>query len=191
MGCDWYNFSTIRMTGVIFFAKEIPIDIMKKNKLIMIPFPIHDDLNTSDIEPEKISLFFSKEDGVYRHNNLSKEWADVPEDDVITKFNNGDTKWFVDRESLYVYIYVKDIINSSRIDVPGPHEITSFSVSIMYNCIDHIDSNDISIIEGIYGNDKHIHGIIKDIPLRLCDIVLSSSTGTCAIRELDGLLKRK
>lgn len=190
MGCDWYNFTTVRMTGIIFFAKEIPDDVMKKNKLIMIPFPIHDDLNTSDIEPEKISLFFSKENGVFRYNDLSEKWTDIQEDDVVTKFNNGDKEWFIDKGATYIYICVKKIINSTRIDVPGPYSITSHSASIMYNCINDMDKDDIFDIEKIYGNDGCIHGIINDVPLRSCDIVLSSSSGSYMISGLDALLKK-
>jgi hypothetical protein len=178
------------MTGIIFFAKEITDDVMKKYNLIMIPFPIHDDLNTSYIEPGKISLFFSEEQCVFRHNNLSENWSDIDETDVVTEFNNGNQKWFIDKGAIYTYICVKKIINSSRIDVPRPYDDASHSVSIMYNYVNDMDKDDITRIEEIYGHNGEIHGIIDNVPLRLCDIVLSSSSDSCSIKGLDILLKK-
>lgn len=181
MDCDWYSFTTIHLSGTPFFAGYIPHDIMVKNKLIMLPIPVHDDLNTSLFEKNRLFFFFDKEDQLLATMPSTEEWRDVDEDEIITSFYNGKTDWFSDNGAHYLYICVSDVFNKSELAIPGPYEITRFSASVMCKDTGETTADDIEQITEIYNPTKETENFL----MKKCDIVISTSFATCAISGFD------
>lgn len=187
---ELYHFVTVKLNGFIFFARNISHSVMLKNDLIRIQFPIHEDLNMTDISNGAITFTFNKSLGLFKYLKPSNDFKNVCEKDVVENYVNDNIEWFVDRGAMYMYVCVKKFINVAHTYIPAPTDASVYGASLIYNSENIVDENDMIKIKKIYDMDGEIKGISKDTPIATCDISITSSSGYSIISGLDNIISK-
>ncbi len=190
MACQWYTFTSVRIKGIPFMAKNVPTKIMEKYNVIRIPIPIHEYLNTSTFlwKKKQIMLFCTDYDEIFNTDDMIGEWNNVNEYDMIDKIKDDDVKWFCDNGANYIYICVTKMINTTNFDVPGPHLLPVRGISFMFEKEGLISPDNMQLIDKIYNPNGFFRGIPSELAQEVCDITISTTNGTDMIVGLDDLV---